>query len=499
MTDTLTEFTWVEPDEVHLVGAAANGFPAPLLAKATEALDDVLDNMTFSDDRAVKYVSAQARRKYAKTGVAMPNGDFPIPDEGHLRSAVGRLGNYKGDAAKAKAHIIKRAKALGATHLLPEDWHVSKTADAEDAEKETAPDKAVPRSEAESQTDEVSEDVAEGCDPDNEDGGESHESGWTADMHTGQGTTADDKAVPRAEADSQTPGAQKDTGTGRGDTAPDGEAEARSAETESESQTDEVEKADAPGSPAWEHKDVALGEKAEELVSQLAGVVHTFTEREKAEGGASKELRRAAKAARSLLKNPDRLRKVAEQMTDTSELVKVLGEYDEARRAEKKAQKEAKAAKAAKQEKKAAKAAEKAAEATDDSEQNPELAKARAEMTALQERVAKMESADAKRIVTDPSALVTALRGGPESAANVFKQKEDDLAAAREVWEKNPSRTNEARMQQAGTRLAKAKLIAQDSARTEDPRYVSASLRGQGFPLFTNSQSYTDPQVEDRR
>lgn len=60
-----------------------------------------------------KFVSAAQRRQYAKTGVAMSNGDFPIPDEGHLRSAVGRLANYKGDKAAARRHIIARARALG--------------------------------------------------------------------------------------------------------------------------------------------------------------------------------------------------------------------------------------------------------------------------------------------------------------------------------------------------------------------------------------------------
>lgn len=71
-----------------------------------------------------KYVSQAKRDEYAKSGVAMPNGDFPIPDTDHLKSAVGHLGNYQGDKAEAKAHIIKRAKALGATNLLPDDWGV---------------------------------------------------------------------------------------------------------------------------------------------------------------------------------------------------------------------------------------------------------------------------------------------------------------------------------------------------------------------------------------
>lgn len=69
-----------------------------------------------------KYVNAEKRRQMARSGQAMPDGSFPIADEGHLRSAIGRLGNYKGNKAKAKKHIIRRAKALGATNLLPDNW-----------------------------------------------------------------------------------------------------------------------------------------------------------------------------------------------------------------------------------------------------------------------------------------------------------------------------------------------------------------------------------------
>jgi hypothetical protein len=66
-----------------------------------------------ADSDGFKFVSAAQRREYAQSGIAMPNGDFPIPDEGHLTSAIGRLANYTGDKAAAKKHIMRRAKALG--------------------------------------------------------------------------------------------------------------------------------------------------------------------------------------------------------------------------------------------------------------------------------------------------------------------------------------------------------------------------------------------------
>lgn len=61
------------------------------------------------------------RQKYASQGVALPDGSFPIPDVGALKDAIHDYGRAK-DQAAAKAHIIKRAKALGATGVLPEDW-----------------------------------------------------------------------------------------------------------------------------------------------------------------------------------------------------------------------------------------------------------------------------------------------------------------------------------------------------------------------------------------
>jgi hypothetical protein len=76
----------------------------------------------WPDGTLRKFVSADQRQQYAQQGVAMPNGDFPIPDKGHLKSAVGHYGGYKGDKAAAKKHIIRRAKALGLTSLLPDDW-----------------------------------------------------------------------------------------------------------------------------------------------------------------------------------------------------------------------------------------------------------------------------------------------------------------------------------------------------------------------------------------
>jgi len=72
--------------------------------------------------------SEEKRKQLAAAGHALPDGSFPIENVTDLHNAIqsiGRSANY----AKAKAHIIARAKALEATNVLPEDWKVTKFID----------------------------------------------------------------------------------------------------------------------------------------------------------------------------------------------------------------------------------------------------------------------------------------------------------------------------------------------------------------------------------
>lgn len=62
-------------------------------------------------------VGAEARRKQAKAGIAMPDGSFPIPDVAHLKSAI-KLAK----TPQQRAHIMKRAYALNAPFLIPFEW-----------------------------------------------------------------------------------------------------------------------------------------------------------------------------------------------------------------------------------------------------------------------------------------------------------------------------------------------------------------------------------------
>jgi hypothetical protein len=84
----------------------ATGLPVELLAGLPETA------RTFS---------AAERKKAASSGAAMPDGSFPIHHAGDLSNAIRLAGNAK-DPAAAKAHIKKRAKALGLHKAIPDTW-----------------------------------------------------------------------------------------------------------------------------------------------------------------------------------------------------------------------------------------------------------------------------------------------------------------------------------------------------------------------------------------
>jgi len=76
------------------------------------------DGLTATATTAWK---ADKRKDAAKKGEAMEDGSFPIHDKRDLEKAIKAIGRAK-DPSKAKRHIKKRAKALNATGMLPDDW-----------------------------------------------------------------------------------------------------------------------------------------------------------------------------------------------------------------------------------------------------------------------------------------------------------------------------------------------------------------------------------------
>lgn len=65
--------------------------------------------------------TTRKRADLAKTGHALPDGSYPIVTRRDLANAITSYGRAT-NKAKVKRHIIKHAKALSATHLLPDTW-----------------------------------------------------------------------------------------------------------------------------------------------------------------------------------------------------------------------------------------------------------------------------------------------------------------------------------------------------------------------------------------
>jgi hypothetical protein len=73
-----------------------------------------------------KYTADQLHAM-AKSGAALPDESYPIGDKDDLQKAIHAVGRGKNNShADIRAHIAKRAKALGGTDLIPDSWNVSK-------------------------------------------------------------------------------------------------------------------------------------------------------------------------------------------------------------------------------------------------------------------------------------------------------------------------------------------------------------------------------------
>jgi hypothetical protein len=96
-----------EPQEISLVDL-------PCLPDATFEVvkDGVVENRVFT---------ASERSRDAEDGIAMPDGSYPIRTATDVENAVKDY-NRSGKRPQVKAHIIARAKAIGAETALPDDW-----------------------------------------------------------------------------------------------------------------------------------------------------------------------------------------------------------------------------------------------------------------------------------------------------------------------------------------------------------------------------------------
>lgn len=77
--------------------------------------------MTFYTRMAKRDFSDKKRKDLAASGAAKPDGSYPIESPKDVSNAVKDFGR-SGGSPSDKAHIISRAKAVGAEGHLPPDW-----------------------------------------------------------------------------------------------------------------------------------------------------------------------------------------------------------------------------------------------------------------------------------------------------------------------------------------------------------------------------------------
>lgn len=123
-------------DRVDLVTAGANQGAHVTLFKAEQPVD--VEKRDYSDE---------SRQDMAGSGQALPDGSFPIKTVQDLKNAIQSVGRAK-NRATAVAHIKQRAKALGASDLIPDTFKsmdlsgvdMSDELEAEEVEKQEQPE-----------------------------------------------------------------------------------------------------------------------------------------------------------------------------------------------------------------------------------------------------------------------------------------------------------------------------------------------------------------------
>jgi hypothetical protein len=102
----------------------------PELAARAEELSNKI--RSSFDYETFGYMSRQMREKLASEGKALPDGSYPIRDVEDLKNAIQAYGRSKpSKRAAVRRHIIKKARGLGKSELVPEKWKTAGLIDDE--------------------------------------------------------------------------------------------------------------------------------------------------------------------------------------------------------------------------------------------------------------------------------------------------------------------------------------------------------------------------------
>lgn len=99
--------------------APANNWDLSVYATQEPGIENA--ETTPQIQNAEKY-NTDDRKQMASNGEAMADGSYPIADTEDLGNAIDAVGRGSGEHNAIRQHIIKRAKALGLSSEIPDNW-----------------------------------------------------------------------------------------------------------------------------------------------------------------------------------------------------------------------------------------------------------------------------------------------------------------------------------------------------------------------------------------
>ena len=475
--DVITELEELDADRVDGVESPANGVSFLML----KSLDDEVDvTSTVEDLEKASSPNTADRKKMAASGVAMPDGSYPIPDATHLKAAIHAVGRGNAPHASIRAHIIKRAKALGLTNLLPDGWTSGGASKAESV----TPD-ACSTCNGTGFSPHNADRACPDCNGSNMDSGPGSGDGGASKAGSGSGQGDQVRSQPLGGGEPR-PGADaQGADTGQTDENHDDEAaEGPGGETEGgdpgtvsttgpgdgtgdTAKSDGSDTGDAPGSPAWETTDTAIAISVAQQALDMAM-------RELAEAGtASKELQemyaglqetsQPAPISGSVQTDNKEVYTVDITKEELAELVKNAVEASAVKEAPEASTEETPEESATEVEKSEG---EKVDESADEAAKQDAFAKAvatavKAELTELEARITNVENQpETPRVMINASGLgstpVAVMRGQAGTPADqMVKAIQSELATA----------TDPSRRAQLNSELSRVKLRAFEEMR----------------------------------
>lgn len=107
-----------EPEPVAKETVTMTGSPGAIARLIHEAAQ----RRAAEDEVAKAKYNTDDRKRMASSGAAMDDGSYPIADEGDLDNAIHAVGRGGADHNAIRRHVISRAKSLGASSKIPDNW-----------------------------------------------------------------------------------------------------------------------------------------------------------------------------------------------------------------------------------------------------------------------------------------------------------------------------------------------------------------------------------------